>query len=121
MRQVDGVEFETNLSQLAELVPVETINGSWHHGMVCGSVAVYHISEDDFHNASEDEKITIIRRGYINCLRVTIERATELLEAMAQTTGTVVQYRNVVARITASLNAGHTVVDPDNVGGVDAA
>jgi hypothetical protein len=115
VHQVSESELDANLSQLAELVPVEIVDGEHCHGMVYGNVTVAYINEKEFMGASEEDRARVVRRAYLDCLRGAIENTVEHLDEMAGT-GYGEQFKHVAKQIVASLKQGHTVLDHDNPG-----
>lgn len=110
MHQVSGSELDANLSQLAELVPIEHFEGGFNHGMVYGHVAVAYLNEEEFAAADMEGRNKALRQAYVNCLRAAIDHASALLGEMA-TVGVTEQYRNAAKQVAASIEMGHDVLD----------
>lgn len=108
MIQVSESELDANLSQMAEMVPIDVSNPERHsHGMVYGNVTIAYLDEQDFNEASVEDRSIALRRAYIECLNHAVQSAIDILCALANGEPPE-QYKNVVKQVCLSIETGHS-------------
>jgi hypothetical protein len=91
------------------MIPIEEVDGRYSHGLVYANVAVAHVDEEEYEQATIEERSKAMKRAYVMCLHSAIEKATEKLAALAD--GELCpQYLDAARRMVASFEQGHDVL-----------